>query len=137
MFSVRSYEFSVEVLLNSLAGEGIGRYSINMNKIVSFFHNLTEIHNSYKSSIKKDGSVHSLRNLSKWFSLQCLAGHAESAKYYSKLKNSPRGINLNHLKLGIVYKYRFCGEIRCSDRTYLIVNLQRRFREWRKNKQYQ
>ena len=51
-----------------------------------------------------------------------------------KSKDTPSYLNLNPLKLGIVYKYQFAGGIRCNDRTYLIVNLQRRFRKWSKNK---
>ena len=138
VFSVRSYALYVNGLLESLQREGIQRSSINMDNVISFFHNLTEEHNSYKNpykkTLKEDGSVDSLRKLSEMFSLQRLDEDIKGTKYLSKLKDLPSHVNLNPLKLGIVYKYKFCDEVRCSDRTYLIVNLQRRFRKWSKNK---
>ena len=44
VFSTMSYTFSVNVLLNALEWEGIQHSSINIRKVVSFFHNFTGVH---------------------------------------------------------------------------------------------
>jgi hypothetical protein len=129
VFSAMSYAFSVNVLLESLEREGIQRSSINIRKVVSFFHNLTEVHRSYKEVLKEENSVDSLKKRYETFSVKYLDEMNEHSKYLRKLKDIPSYINLNPLKLGIVYKYKFCDDVSCSDRTYLIVNLQRKWRE--------
>lgn len=138
VFSTMSYTFSMRVLLNALEWEGIQHSSINIRKVVSFFHNFTGVHSSYKNpykeTLKEDGSVDSLKKLYETFSLKYLDELNRIGERLRKSKDTPPYLNLNPFKLGIVYKYQFAGGIRCNDRTYLIVNLQRRFRKWHKTK---
>tara|TARA_Y100000389_G_C17470616_1_gene530274 strand:- start:7692 stop:8255 length:564 start_codon:yes stop_codon:yes gene_type:complete len=94
--------------------------SINPIRLKSFFCSLNLIHDSY---------INSVDNLGKQNKQSCRAAVSlKAVDDWNKLKYSS-GSWKPKMKLGFMYKYKFANMIIGIDKTYLIVNLQNKFRE--------
>ena len=106
-------EIGNNILIDAIS-QDLNSRKINPDKLKAFLCNLNLIHDTYlhNSNYCKDNI--SVKAVNKW----------------NKLRNSKANRpESSMMKLGLLYKYKFANMILGVDKTFLIVKLQRSFRE--------
>tara|TARA_B100001093_G_scaffold517331_1_gene598584 strand:- start:1850 stop:2389 length:540 start_codon:yes stop_codon:yes gene_type:complete len=106
--------------------------NLNSDKVVKFFNkNKNIVFASYLENLKMVNRNDSSYEAYKKIISSVLKDYTiENLDRYNKLRQESWLENKSEeVKIGIVFRYEFNNYILCKDKTFLIVNLQRRFRE--------